>query len=157
MARGAAAEHVYESQVVGLPATQQAGSFCGRGRSVRLNSSALTSTDRRAEPTDQRHCHAGFRPTGAGRRADAADAAVAGWSAFRPLHGLPIATKTLTEPRECERLTGRPLFRDHVPAVKTRTSSASCGRCAAIGKTNVPEFAAGSTRSTQSLADAESL
>lgn len=77
--------------------------------------------------------------------ADAADAAVARGEDLGPLHGLPIAHKD-TEPTAGMRTTwGSPIFRDNVPDDDS-LSVERLKRAGAlsIGKTNVPEFAAGS-------------
>jgi amidase len=77
--------------------------------------------------------------------ADAADEALARGDAVGPLHGLPIAHKDL-EPTAGMRTTfGSPIFRDFVPEedslIVSRLVQAGALR---IGKTNVPEFGAGS-------------
>ncbi len=62
-----------------------------------------------------------------------------------PLHGLPVAYKDLTETRGIRTTFGSPAFRDYVPAaddiVVERLRAAGA---IAIGKTNTPEFGAGS-------------
>jgi amidase len=62
-----------------------------------------------------------------------------------PLHGLPIAHKDLVETRGIRTTFGSPLFRDHVPArnalIVDRMQAAGA---VTIGKTNTPEFGAGS-------------
>jgi amidase len=62
-----------------------------------------------------------------------------------PLHGLPIAFKDTHETRGMRTTYGSPLFAEHVPdhdaLCVARVSRAGAIR---IGKTNVPEFAAGS-------------
>jgi amidase len=62
-----------------------------------------------------------------------------------PLHGLPIAHKDLAETRGMRTTFGSPIFKDYVPDFSTllveRTRSAGA---IAIGKTNTPEFGAGS-------------
>ncbi|MDI3419437.1 amidase [Streptomyces luteolus] len=62
-----------------------------------------------------------------------------------PLHGLPIAFKDTHLTRGMRTTHGSPLFADHVPdedeLLVSRIQSAGAIR---IGKTNVPEFAAGS-------------
>ena len=62
-----------------------------------------------------------------------------------PLHGLPIAHKDLEETRGIRTTFGSPIFRDYVPDFDTllveRIRKAGA---IAIGKTNTPEFGAGS-------------
>ena len=62
-----------------------------------------------------------------------------------PLHGLPIAVKDLEDTAGMRTTYGSPLFRDHVPAADTLlvTRLRSAGAII-IGKTNTPEFGAGS-------------
>jgi amidase len=77
--------------------------------------------------------------------ARAADAALARGDAVRPLHGLPIAHKDTTDTKGIRTTRGSPLYRDHVPAenalIVERLQAAGA---IPIGKTNVPEFGAGS-------------
>src|ERR1035437_7403527 len=62
-----------------------------------------------------------------------------------PLHGLPVAHKDLFVTRGMRTTFGSPIFKDFVPAVdsiiveRQRRAGAI-----SIGKTNVPEFGAGS-------------
>ncbi|NJN50456.1 MAG: amidase [Gammaproteobacteria bacterium] len=62
-----------------------------------------------------------------------------------PLYGLPIAHKDLVLTRGIRTTFGSPLFKDHVPTIddliveRLRHAGAVC-----LGKTNVPEFGAGS-------------
>jgi len=62
-----------------------------------------------------------------------------------PLHGLPIAHKDLFDTAGIRTTYGSPLFRDHVPTINdpvvTRLQQAGA---VTIGKTNTPEFGAGS-------------
>ncbi len=62
-----------------------------------------------------------------------------------PLHGLPVAHKDLLETRGIRTTYGSPLFKDYIPAedniVVERMRRAGA---IIIGKTNVPEFGAGS-------------
>jgi amidase len=62
-----------------------------------------------------------------------------------PLHGLPVAHKDLLETRGIRTTFGSPLFKDHVPTeddiVVDRMRRAGA---IIIGKTNTPEFGAGS-------------
>jgi amidase len=82
---------------------------------------------------------------GARVAADAADAALAAGQVLGPLHGLPVAHKDTHATGGMRTTWGSPLHADTVPArdelVVARLKAAGAIR---IGKTNVPEFAAGS-------------
>ncbi|MGY1811342.1 amidase [Blastococcus sp. SYSU D00820] len=82
---------------------------------------------------------------GARAAADAADAALAGGEPVGPLHGLPVAHKDTHATGGMRTTWGSPLHADTVPErdelVVERLRRAGAIR---IGKTNVPEFAAGS-------------
>ncbi|MGZ4656965.1 MAG: amidase [Blastococcus sp.] len=84
-------------------------------------------------------------PEGARAAADAADAALAAGRPVGPLHGLPVAHKDTHATGGMRTTWGSPLHRDTVPArdelVVARLKAAGAIR---VGKTNVPEFAAGS-------------
>jgi amidase len=77
--------------------------------------------------------------------AAAADEALASGAEVGPLHGLPFAVKDTHDVAGWRTTYGSPLFADHVPdtddliAERVRRAGAVL-----IGKTNVPEFAAGS-------------
>ncbi len=74
-----------------------------------------------------------------------ADEALARGDEVGPLHGLPFAFKDTHEVAGWPTTFGSPLFRDHVPArdelIVERIRAAGV---TVIGRTNVPEFAAGS-------------
>lgn len=82
---------------------------------------------------------------GARAAADAADAAVAAGADLGPLHGLPVAHKDTHATGGMRTTWGSPLHADTVSArdelVVARLKAAGAIR---VGKTNVPEFAAGS-------------
>ena len=82
---------------------------------------------------------------GARAAADAADAALAAGEPVGPLHGLPVAHKDTHATGGMRTTWGSPLHADTVPLrdelVVARLKAAGAIR---IGKTNVPEFAAGS-------------
>ncbi|MPR00545.1 amidase [Modestobacter sp. I12A-02628] len=82
---------------------------------------------------------------GARAAADAADAQLASGAPLGPLHGLPVAHKDTHQTGGMRTTWGSPLHRDTVPArdelVVARLRAAGAVR---VGKTNVPEFAAGS-------------
>ena len=77
--------------------------------------------------------------------ASAADEATARGEALGPLHGLPFAFKDTHDVAGWRTTYGSPLFAEHVPEtddlVVARIRAAGA---VTIGKTNVPEFAAGS-------------
>src|SRR4051812_27817876 len=82
---------------------------------------------------------------GARAAADAADAALAAGSDVGPLHGLPVAHKDTHATGGMRTTWGSPLHADTVPLrdelIVARYKAAGAIR---VGKTNVPEFAAGS-------------
>jgi amidase len=82
---------------------------------------------------------------GARAAADAADAALSAGEDLGPLHGLPVAHKDTHATGGMRTTWGSPLHADTVPArdelVVARLKAAGAVR---VGKTNVPEFAAGS-------------
>ncbi|MYV97842.1 amidase [Streptomyces sp. SID3343] len=84
-------------------------------------------------------------PDGALAAADAADTLLARGATPGPLHGLPIAFKDTHHTRGMRTTHGSPLHADDVPdrddPLVARIQAAGAIR---IGKTNVPEFAAGS-------------
>src|SRR3954470_22877456 len=84
-------------------------------------------------------------PEGARAAADAADAALAAGDPVGPLHGLPVAHKDTHATGGMRTTWGSPLHADTVPLrdelVVARYRAAGAIR---VGKTNVPEFAAGS-------------
>lgn len=82
---------------------------------------------------------------GALAAADQADRTLARGETLGVLHGLPIAHKDLFETRGMRTTYGSPIYRDFVPAydalVVERSKQAGA---LTVGKTNVPEFGAGS-------------
>ena len=82
---------------------------------------------------------------GARAAADAADAALAAGDDVGPLHGLPVAHKDTHATGGMRTTWGSPLHTDTVPLrdelIVARYKAAGAVR---VGKTNVPEFAAGS-------------
>ena len=82
---------------------------------------------------------------GARAQARAADEAQARGAALGPLHGLPVAHKDLLETRGMRTTYGSPIHRDFIPdfdaLLAERIAAAGAIR---IGKTNTPEFGAGS-------------
>ena len=86
-----------------------------------------------------------FVPERAAADAARADEAMARGTTLGPLHGLPIAHKDLVDTAGIRTVRGSPFFRDNVPtrdaAVVARLRAAGV---ATLGKTNTPEFGAGS-------------
>jgi amidase len=77
--------------------------------------------------------------------AKAADEALARGSDVGPLHGLPIAHKDLVDTAGIRTTYGSPIYADHVPARDALIVERIRGAGAiTIGKTNTPEFGAGS-------------
>jgi amidase len=78
-------------------------------------------------------------------RARAADAALARGEAVGPLHGLPVAHKDLLPTKGIRTTSGSPIFAEHIPdhsaLIVERLQRAGA---ITIGKTNTPEFGAGS-------------
>jgi amidase len=86
-----------------------------------------------------------LRPEEALAEADAADRRAAAGDTLGPLHGLPIAIKDLEDTAGIRTTYGSTLFADHVPSedslVVRRLRAAGA---IVVGKTNTPEFGAGS-------------
>jgi amidase len=84
-------------------------------------------------------------PEMAADAASKADEMQAHKQALGPLHGLPVAHKDLLETRDIRTTFGSPLYRDYIPTeddiVVDRMRRAGA---ITIGKTNTPEFGAGS-------------
>ncbi len=77
--------------------------------------------------------------------AAAADSALAAGEAVGPLHGLPIAVKDTHEMAGWLTTYGSPLMASHVPSADELLVSRILGAGAVVvGRSNVPEFAAGS-------------
>ncbi len=78
-------------------------------------------------------------------QAKAADEELAGGKTVGPLHGLPIAHKDLVPTRGLRTTLGSRIFKDHIPdqdgLIVERLKKAGA---ITIGKTNTPEFGAGS-------------
>lgn len=82
---------------------------------------------------------------GALASAAAADRALSSGRAHGTLHGLPIAVKDLEETAGMRTTHGSPIFRDHVPDFDTLlVERLRLAGAIVIGKTNTPEFGAGS-------------
>jgi amidase len=77
--------------------------------------------------------------------ADAADAHQAAGGPLGPLHGLPIAIKDLEDTAGMRTTYGSRLFADHVPASDAlMVARLRAAGAIVVGKTNTPEFGAGS-------------
>ena len=77
--------------------------------------------------------------------AEVADRALAAGEATGPLHGLPIAIKDLVPTRGIRTTFGSPIYADHVPDVdELIVERLRAAGAIIIGKTNTPEFGAGS-------------
>jgi amidase len=84
-------------------------------------------------------------PEQAQRQALLADEAAARGEFLGPLHGLPIAHKDLAETRGMRTTFGSPIFKDYVPDFSILlVERAQRAGAITIGKTNTPEFGAGS-------------
>jgi amidase len=78
-------------------------------------------------------------------RAGAADEALARGDELGLLHGLPVAHKDLVDTAGVRTTYGSPLFAHHVPTLDDLVVSRMAGAGAiSLGKTNTPEFGAGS-------------
>jgi len=78
-------------------------------------------------------------------RAKQADEAAAKGRFLGPLHGLPVAHKDLQDTKGIRTTYGSPIFKDYVPTQNTLTIERIYQAGAVpMGKTNVPEFGAGS-------------
>jgi amidase len=78
-------------------------------------------------------------------KADEADRKLAAGEELGPLHGLPIAHKDLVPTKGIRTTWGSPIFADHVPDFDALLiERLRAGGALTIGKTNVPEFGAGS-------------
>jgi amidase len=78
-------------------------------------------------------------------KAAAADAALAGGESTGPLHGLPVAHKDLNDTAGVRTTYGSPLFAENVPGRDALVVQRMSGAGAiSLGKTNVPEWGAGS-------------
>ena len=77
--------------------------------------------------------------------ADGADRAIANGDKLGTLHGLPVAHKDLVTTKGMRTTFGSPIYRDFVPDQDALiVERLKKGGALTIGKTNVPEFGAGS-------------
>ena len=99
-------------------------------------SPSATRSSTRSSRLDEERARAG---------AAAADEATARGDELGPLHGLPFAFKDTHDVAGWRTTYGSPLFADHVPdADELVVERIRAAGAVPIGKTNVPEFAAGS-------------
>ena len=86
-----------------------------------------------------------FTPELARAQADAADRAISRGEVLGLLHGLPVAHKDLQETQGIRTTFGSPLFANYVPSFDTEIiKRMKAAGCVCLGKTNTPEFGAGS-------------
>jgi amidase len=84
-------------------------------------------------------------PEAALAEADAADRAIGAGAPLGPIHGLPIAIKDLEDVAGVRTTYGSPLFAHHVPdADSPLVARLRRAGAVVVGKTNTPEFGAGS-------------
>ncbi len=127
--------------VVGLPATRQAELL----RAGEITSSELMRAhlDRIDALNPSINAIVTLDRDGALQRAAAADAVPADQRG--PLHGLPVAIKDTAQTAGMRTTFGHPLFKDNVPAANDlHVARILDAGAVLLGKTNVPEFAAGS-------------
>jgi amidase len=126
-----------------LSATELVGLLRGRHVSAREVMDAHLDRIERLNPAI--NAIVTLDPEGARAAADAADAVLAVGDEAGPLHGLPVAHKDTHATGGMRTTWGSPLHADTVPVsdelVVSRLKGAGAIR---VGKTNVPEFAAGS-------------
>ena len=86
-----------------------------------------------------------LRPEGSLEDADEADRRVAGGEPLGPLHGLPIAIKDLEDTAGLRTTYGSRAFAHHVPTADSLiVQRLRAAGAIVVGKTNTPEFGAGS-------------
>jgi amidase len=101
--------------------------------------------DRIATTNPQINAIVSLRPEQALLDADRAELAVAAGDALGPLHGLPIAIKDLEDTAGIRTTYGSTLFAEHVPAADSLLAARlRAAGAIVVGKTNTPEFGAGS-------------
>jgi amidase len=84
-------------------------------------------------------------PEQARKRAGQADAAIMRGEVLGPLHGLPIAHKDVLDTAGIRTTYGSPIYAEHVPSMDALpVERIKRAGAISIGKTNVPEFGAGS-------------
>ncbi len=131
------------SDLVFLPATAQAALVASRQISaVELLQAHLEQIER-LNPTVNAICT--LVAESALKAAEAADTQQARGELLGPLHGLPVGIKDLTDTQGIRTTYGSPIYAQHIPDVDAlivqRYKQAGA---IVIGKTNTPEFGAGS-------------
>lgn len=131
------------TEICFMPATELLGRIRARNLSV---VEVVEAHLRRIEQVNpQVNAVVTLLPEQALAEARAADAALAKGHADAPLFGLPVAHKDLAETKGVRTTYGSPIFRDFVPdfdsLIVERLKAAGA---ISIGKTNTPEFGAGS-------------
>ena len=127
-----------------MTARELAGSIRSRQISAREVMQAHLAQIERLNPTVNAIVSA-VEPDEALRLADEADAQVRSGEQLGALHGLPIAHKDLEETAGLRTTFGSPIYRDYVPTFDTMVvERLKAAGALTIGKTNVPEFGAGS-------------
>ncbi|MFW6195458.1 MAG: amidase [Chloroflexota bacterium] len=125
------------------PATEQARMLQERELSARELTEAHLRQIERVNPKVNAICT--LTADLALESADAADRALARGEPLGPLHGLPIGIKDLQQTRGILTTFGSPIYKDFIPdrdaLIVERVKNAGG---AVIGKTNTPEFGAGS-------------
>jgi amidase len=116
-----------------------------RTRAVSARELVQAHLDRIAAVDPQLNAIVTLDPEAGLAAADAADRALAGGEEPGPLHGLPVAIKDVEDVAGMRTTYGSTLYADHVPdadaEIVTRLRRAGA---IVIGKTNTPEFGAGS-------------
>ena len=138
-------EHVAEvNEICFMPATEMARRIRARELSAREVMSAHLSQIDRVNPTINAIVSA-IDPEKVLSFADDADRRAAKGESTGPLHGLPIAHKDMEETAGIRTTFGSPIYADNVPSRDTLlVQRLKAAGALTIGKTNVPEFAAGS-------------
>jgi amidase len=126
-----------------LPATELAAQM--RSRSLSATEVMIAHLDRIDRVNPKVNAIVTFLPEQALAGAQNADAALARGESLGPLHGLPIAHKDLQLTCGIRTTFGSPIYRDFVPQRSSLLVERLQGAGAiTIGKTNTPEFGAGS-------------
>lgn len=131
------------SDLVSLTATEIAALLRSRRVSARQVMQAHLERIERVNPRLNAICTLAGEE--ALEQADAADDAMARGEATGPLHGLPIAIKDAVLTRGLRTTWGSPIYRDFVPDTdELLVERLKAAGAIVFGKTNVPEFTAGS-------------
>ena len=132
-----------EAGICGLPATQMAAMLAGGEISARELLAAHLERIEQVNPA--LNAIVTFTPELAAERAAAADEAHARGESLGLLHGLPVAHKDLALTAGVRTTMGSPLFADFVPDIDALVVERQRAAGAVmVGKTNTPEFGAGS-------------